>query len=209
MDLFFPQTIEEAVGLLVQHEGARCISGGATLVAMMNAGLVEPTGLISLRQIPGLAGLARDADGTVRIGAMTRHVDTATSGLFIDGQRVVPLAAIRNQRSVLYVGNLVEAIDAALDTTPPPMGVHFVADGESVSTPGLVTAAGIALDTPARLVAVPVALLQFLGSLSGKTAKVQRLVDTLEVDASSFSAASARRSRRSRSKTRNSGAICT
>ena len=54
MDLFLPQTIEEAVGLLVQHEGARCISGGATLVAMMNAGLVEPSALISLRQIPGL-----------------------------------------------------------------------------------------------------------------------------------------------------------
>lgn len=104
-------------------------------------------------------------------------------------ERFLPLAAIRNRRSVLYIGNLVEAIDAAVDATPPPAGVHFVADGESVSTPGLVTAAGIALDTPARFVAVPVPLLRFLGTLSGKTAKVRRLIDTLEADASSFTAA--------------------
>ena len=68
MYLFLPQTIEEAIGLLVQHEGARCISGGATLVAMMNAGLVEPTALVSLRQIPGLSGILREGDGRVRIG---------------------------------------------------------------------------------------------------------------------------------------------
>ncbi len=119
MDLFFPQTIEEAVALLVQHEGARCISGGATLVAMMNAGLVEPSALISLRQIPGLAGIARDADGSVRIGAMTRHVDTATSAFFWDGQRVVPYAAgrIANRvvRNMGTMGGSISFADPAAD----------------------------------------------------------------------------------------------
>jgi aerobic carbon-monoxide dehydrogenase medium subunit len=119
MDLFLPQTIEEAVGLLVQHEGARCISGGATLVAMMNAGLVEPTALVSLRQIPGLAGITRDADGAVRIGAMTRHVDTASSALFIDGQRVVPLAAVRIANRVVRnmgtMGGSISFADPAAD----------------------------------------------------------------------------------------------
>jgi carbon-monoxide dehydrogenase medium subunit len=119
MDLFLPQTIEEAVGLLVQHEGARCISGGATLVAMMNAGLVEPTALVSLRQIPGLAGIAREADGSVRIGAMTRHVDTATSELFKDGQRVVPHAAARIANRVVRnmgtMGGSISFADPAAD----------------------------------------------------------------------------------------------
>jgi carbon-monoxide dehydrogenase medium subunit len=119
MDLFLPQTIEEAVGLLVQHEGARCISGGATLVAMMNAGLIEPTALVSLRQIPGLVGIAREADGSVRIGAMTRHVDTATSELFKDGQRVVPHAAARIANRVVRnmgtMGGSISFADPAAD----------------------------------------------------------------------------------------------
>ena len=51
-----------------------------------------------------------------------------------------------------------------------------------------MTAAGIALGTAARLVAVPVWLLELTGAMSGKTAKVQRLVGTLEVDSSAFTA---------------------
>jgi aerobic carbon-monoxide dehydrogenase medium subunit len=119
MDLFLPQTIEEAVGLLAQHEGARCISGGATLVAMMNAGLVEPSALISLRQIAGLAGISREPDGALRIGAMTRHVDTATSELFKDGQRVVPYAAARIANRVVRnmgtMGGSISFADPAAD----------------------------------------------------------------------------------------------
>ena len=111
--------------------------------------------------------------------------------------RVLPIAAIRNQRSILYVGNLVDAIDAALDATPAPSGVHFVADGKSIATPELARAAGAALGTPARLVAVPVMLLELFGALSGKTATLRRLVDTLEVDASTFVIATGWRPRHS------------
>ncbi len=56
--------------------------------------------------------------------------------------RPLPLGAIRNRRSVLFSGNLVEAIDAALDAPAPPAGAHFVTDAESVSVPALVTAMG-------------------------------------------------------------------
>jgi nucleoside-diphosphate-sugar epimerase len=104
-------------------------------------------------------------------------------------ERRLPLGAIRNRRSVLYVGNLVEAIDAALDAAHAPSGVHFVADAESVSVPQLVIAAGVALGTPARLTAIPVRLLEWGGRVIGQAAKVGRLVGTLEVDTSSFTAA--------------------
>ncbi len=83
--------------------------------------------------------------------------------------RPLPLGAIRNRRSVLFVGNLVEAIDAALDAPAPPTGVHFVTDAESVSVPALVTAIGKALDIPVRLKAVPVRLLVFAGQVTGRT----------------------------------------
>jgi aerobic carbon-monoxide dehydrogenase medium subunit len=143
MDLFLPQTIEEAVGLLVQHEGARCISGGATLVAMMNAGLVEPAALISLRQIPGLSGIARESDGLVRIGAMTRHVDTATSDCFKDGQRVVPCAAVRIANRVVRnmgtMGGSISFGDPAADylaaLTAAEATINIASPGGSRSVP--------------------------------------------------------------------------
>ena len=110
--------------------------------------------------------------------------------------RRLPLGAIRNRRSVLYVGNLVEAIDAALDVPAPPSGTHFVADANSIAVPDLVTALGNALGVPARLIGVPVWLLELGGRLSGRRALVQRLVGTLEVDASSFMTATGWRPRR-------------
>ena len=100
--------------------------------------------------------------------------------------RALPLGAIRNRRSVLFSGNLVEAIDAALDAPAPPAGAHFVTDAESVSVPALVTAMGKALDIPVRLKAVPVRLLLFAGQVTGRRALIERLVGTLEADPASF-----------------------
>ena len=109
--------------------------------------------------------------------------------------RPLPLARIRNRRSLLYVGNLVEAIDAALDVRPPPSGVHFVTDAEAVSVPALVTAVGKALNIPVRLQPIPVRLLVFAGQVSGRRTLVERLVGTLEADPASFVGATAWRPR--------------
>jgi nucleoside-diphosphate-sugar epimerase len=109
--------------------------------------------------------------------------------------RWLPFGAIRNRRSLLYVGNLVEALDAALDAPFPPSGVHLVADAESVAVPELIAACGEALGVPARLMVIPVWLLELAGLLTGRRALVARLVGTLEVDASSFTAATGWRPR--------------
>jgi carbon-monoxide dehydrogenase medium subunit len=119
MDLLSPTTIEEAVSLLAAHESARCISGGATLVAMMNAGLVQPDILVSLKQIHALRGIEAEADGTVRIGAMSRHAQTASSVAFREGQRVVPSAASRIAnlpvRNMGTIGGSLSFADPAAD----------------------------------------------------------------------------------------------
>jgi nucleoside-diphosphate-sugar epimerase len=103
--------------------------------------------------------------------------------------RALPLGAIRNRRSVLGTGNLVEAIDAALDASPAPRGVHFVADEESIGVPDLVRAIAASLGVEARLHAIPVPLLRLAGRLSGRRATVDRLTESLEVDPATFSAA--------------------
>jgi nucleoside-diphosphate-sugar epimerase len=109
----------------------------------------------------------------------------------------LPLGAIRNRRSVLGVGNLVEAIDAALDVPVAPRGVHFIADGESVSVPELTRAIAASLGIDARLVRIPVPLLRLAGFLSGRRAMIDRLTRSLEVDPTSFMAATGWRPRHS------------
>jgi carbon-monoxide dehydrogenase medium subunit len=44
---------------------------------MMNAALAEPKALVSLSGIAELSGITETAGGGVRIGAMTRHRETA------------------------------------------------------------------------------------------------------------------------------------
>ena len=73
--LFRPQTLAEALELLASTVDARPLSGGASLVAMMNAGLVSPAALVSLTRIAELSGIRVAADGNITIGAATRHND--------------------------------------------------------------------------------------------------------------------------------------
>ena len=54
--LFRPRTLDEALDILAGTPDARPISGGASLVARMNAGLVEPAALVSLTRIAELSG---------------------------------------------------------------------------------------------------------------------------------------------------------
>ena len=106
----------------------------------------------------------------------------------VRARRMLPLGAIDNRRSLLGLANLVDALDAAVDA-PALHGVHFVADAESVSTPGLVRAIARALDVEPRIVRVPVPLLQLAGFVTGRSDAVARLVNSLEADASSLVAA--------------------
>lgn len=90
-----PETAEEVVAILAEDADARCLAGGATLVAMLNAGLVAPSHLVSLRRVDGLAGIARLPDGRVRVGAMTRHAAVAAHRGFCGGQAILAAAARR------------------------------------------------------------------------------------------------------------------
>ena len=96
----------------------------------------------------------------------------------------LPLASIRNRRSLVSVGNLVEAIIAVAASPAAPSNAFLVSDGEDVSTPDLVNALATALDVPARLVPCPVALLKFAAAMAGKTDAAARLTGSLQVDSS-------------------------
>lgn len=96
----------------------------------------------------------------------------------------LPLGAIRNQRSLLYLGNFVDAIRLCVEH-PAAVGQTFLLDdGEPVSTPELIRAVARALGRPARLRALPVWMLEAAGTLLGKRAAVARLTGSLFVDSS-------------------------
>lgn len=116
-------------------------------------------------------------------GNVARLVDAIAAG------RTLPFAAVDNRRSVVGLANLCDAIAAALDALPPPGGVHFVADAVPVSTPGLIRAIARSLGVSVPLAYAPVPLLKLAGLLLGRREAIDRLTGSLEVDSSSFTAA--------------------
>lgn len=107
----------------------------------------------------------------------------------VDSGVPLPLASITNRRSLVFVGNLVDALRACVDH-PEAAGQTFsVSDGEAISTPELVRRIARALGRPARLFAFPVGLLALAGRLSGQAQAIERLTGDLLVDASPISAA--------------------
>ncbi len=117
-----PRSLAEALVLLAQDAGARPLSGGATLVAMMNAGVAEPAALVSLGSIEEIKGISVQADGRVRIGAFTRHRESAQCKLALGGAQVLCHAAsqIANAtvRNMGTIGGAIAFADPGLDYPP-------------------------------------------------------------------------------------------
>jgi len=76
-----PTSLGEATALLARlGEDAKVLSGGQSLIPMMKLRLASPPHVVDINGIAGLAGL-READGFLRIGALTRESDLEESAL--------------------------------------------------------------------------------------------------------------------------------
>lgn len=94
----------------------------------------------------------------------------------------LPLGGIHNKRSLLYLGNFVDAIRLCLEHPDAAGQTFLLDDGQAVSTPELIRAVAQAMGRPARMLAVPVVALEWMGILLGKRAAVARLTGSLYVD---------------------------
>ena len=97
---------------------ARIIAGGHSLLPMMKLRLANPEHLVDINELAELAYI-READGEIRIGALTRHVDLQRSELlaarlplFRDAEDVIADPVVRNRGTI--GGSLCQA-DAAED----------------------------------------------------------------------------------------------
>jgi aerobic carbon-monoxide dehydrogenase medium subunit len=83
-------SVDEAIELLAAHgDDAKLLAGGHSLLPLMKLRLAQPTVLVDIGRI-GDQSYVEDGGGTVRIGALTRHHDVASSDLV---REQVPLLA--------------------------------------------------------------------------------------------------------------------
>src|SRR6478672_12110085 len=74
-----PASVQEAVRLLSENDGARALAGGQTLINVMKARAASPDMLIDLNGLEELKGIDLAGDGTLTVGAMTTYSELMAS----------------------------------------------------------------------------------------------------------------------------------
>ncbi len=134
-EYYAPTTMEEAIRLLKRlGSEAKILSGGMSLIPLMRLRLAAPRYLIDLNRISGLAYI-KEADGFLRIGALTREAELENSDLLrsrypilVETASVIGDPLVRNRATI--GGNLAHG-DPANDhpATMMALGAEVVATG--------------------------------------------------------------------------------
>lgn len=104
VDYARPSSVDEAVELLAQHDGARALAGGQTLISVMKQRAAAPDVLVDLALLDELRGIELSADGsTIEIGAMTTSTTIVDSPLIATARPV--LAEVTGTIADLQVRN--------------------------------------------------------------------------------------------------------
>lgn len=94
----------------------------------------------------------------------------------------LPFGAVTNRRSLLYVGNLADAIAVTLDHPAAAGGTFLLRDGDDLSMADLIRKLSAALGKNAILLPVPTALLRGLAGLAGRGDVMRRTTGSLTID---------------------------
>ena len=113
---------------------------------------------------------------------------SGVAGNFVKMMKVIekgiplPLASVKNRRSLLYIGNLVDALITCA-THPAAAGeTYLVSDGAAISTSDLLRQLAAAMNVPARLFPCPPTLISLVAKMAGKSEQAERLLGSLQVD---------------------------
>jgi UDP-glucose 4-epimerase len=93
----------------------------------------------------------------------------------------LPLASVRNCRSLMYVENLSQIIECCI-RHPGAANRLFLVSDYDISLPDLVRQIGNLLGKRLPLLPCPVTLLKFAGLITGKQAVIHRLTESLVID---------------------------
>lgn len=101
---------------------------------------------------------------------------------WIDYGIPLPVKLIKNKRSLIFIGNLVDALITCATHPEAANKIYLVSDGEDVSTRQLICYIAGALNRQDRVFSFPVTLMHILAKLVGKLAEIDRLTQSLVVD---------------------------
>jgi len=133
-----PRSLEEALEILAQREGAvRAVAGGTDVLVKAKDGQLDRGALFDLGAVPEMKGIEEKGDD-VWIGATTTHTAMMESPLLATWAPALPAACaviggpqIRNRGTL--GGNLANASPAA-DTVPPLYAADAVVEVVSISS---------------------------------------------------------------------------
>ena len=94
----------------------------------------------------------------------------------------LPFANVKNQRSLIFIGNLIDAIILCINHPKAAGKTYLLSDGVDTSTPELVHKIGSMLGKPPRLFPFSLTLLRLLAKVVRQTEALGRLLDSFAVD---------------------------
>src|SRR2546421_360399 len=74
-----PASVRDAVRLLSEHDGARALAGGQTLINVMKSRAASPDVLVDLQDLAELKAIDLAADGTLTVGSMVTYTELVES----------------------------------------------------------------------------------------------------------------------------------
>ena len=94
----------------------------------------------------------------------------------------LPLGAVDNRRSLVYLGNLVDLLSRCVRDQRAAGQTFLVSDGEDLSTSALIRCMAQARGRAPNLIPVPPSWMMSVARLLGKQAVADRLLGSLQVD---------------------------
>ena len=107
---------------------------------------------------------------------------------WVDRRRPWPFGAMENRRSLLFVGNMADAIVTALRDPRALQKTYLLADGPAVSTSDILRAVAVAMEKPILMAPLSGRLAGRLLALAGRQDLRRRLFGSLVVDGAPFCA---------------------
>lgn len=149
---------------------------------------VDPYAVSKYEAEQGLRELAQTTGMEVVVVRPTLVYGPDVQGNFLTMLRWVyrgiplPLAGLKNKRSLLALENLVDLLRCCSIHPDAANQIFLVADGEDLSVTELLMRLGVALGKPAKLFSVSAGILEAMAALLGKRDHVKRLLGSLQVD---------------------------
>ena len=142
-DYIRPTSIDAALTALAEHPDAVVLAGGQSLLGMLNMRLLAPSHVIDIGRLPGLDEISVQ-DGRLRMGALLRHSDIATSEVIAEAAPILGQAvghighpAIRNRGTL---GGSLALADPAAELPACLLALSGNVEIESASGTRRVTA---------------------------------------------------------------------